>query len=78
MSTGIDFYSGSCYNHYMNKTKTTQTIGNKTYFLPYRANHCWVEDAKGNNVAEAYDETIAKALASMLNLRADVENALVK
>lgn len=49
------------------KTKRTMFIGNITYVLPFKANGYWVEDAKGSNVCEAYNESVAKKIAEILN-----------
>lgn len=43
------------------------TIGNKAYILPFRQNGNWVEDSRGNNVAECYSRDVAKGLAKILN-----------
>lgn len=42
-------------------------IAGRRYILPFRASGFWVEDARGDNVAEARSVESAKALAELLN-----------
>lgn len=53
----------------INLPSTTKTaiFGHKTFVLPFRAYGFWVEDARGNNVAEAASRELATALAKLLN-----------
>lgn len=50
--------------------RKTFFIGNTSYLLPFRQSHCWVVDARDDNVCEAYNESVAKQIALMLNQRA--------
>jgi len=52
----------------MNTEKPKRIYYANTWFtLPFRAHWCWVEDAKGKNVAEAASPELAKALVETLN-----------
>ena len=51
----------------MNKTTKTVKIGDNFFFLPFRQNGFWVEDAKRANVAECRSHAIADAMAKLLN-----------
>ncbi len=52
----------------MNKMNTTSVIlGNKRYYGYFVVKGFWVEDAKGNSVAECYSAEVAIALAVQLN-----------
>lgn len=58
----------------MTTNKTTPKsmfIGGRRYVLPFRANGYWVEDATGDNVAEARNAEVAKDLAKTLNMMAE-------
>lgn len=59
------FYSDLWYNNHMNKQ--TVKLGDVTYFGGFIANHHWVTDLKGRNVAECYSKEVAKTLAKELN-----------
>ncbi len=49
------------------KTKQTVILGGRTYFGGFTTQGCWVVDQKANNVAECYNQEVAKALAKELN-----------
>lgn len=58
----------------MTTNKTTPKsmfIGGRRYVLPFRATGYWVEDATGDNVAEARNAEVAKDLAKTLNTLAE-------
>lgn len=53
----------------------TLKLGNYIYVLPFVVNGHWVDDARGNTVAEARNRDVAKGLAEFLNAAAASLNA---
>lgn len=42
-------------------------LGAEIYALPFVAEGCWVQDARGKSVGEFWDKSVAKSIASILN-----------
>ena len=53
---------------------TKMIMAGQAFVLPFRATGLWVEDARGYNVCEAANASMAKALAEPLNKQAQGAN----